>query len=93
MYFNSSNINPDAELLLDMPLPASLPPSYIETAQFDCLHDEGIMFATRLKSLGVPVTLYQTEETIHGFDAVDCSITRTAQEKHAGFIRQNMAAN
>lgn len=47
-----------------------LPPAYIETAEFDCLHDDGILYAEKLRSAGVPVTLNETEGTMHGFDIV-----------------------
>ncbi|MDO4543712.1 MAG: alpha/beta hydrolase [Clostridia bacterium] len=43
-----------------------LPPSYIETAEFDCLHDDGAAFAKHLSE----VTLHETHGTIHGYDAV-----------------------
>lgn len=45
-----------------------LPPAYVETAQFDCLRDEGIEYAQRLGSSGVETLLVQTEGTMHGFD-------------------------
>ena len=44
------------------------PPSYIETAQYDCLHDEGVLFAEKLRGQGVPVTLRETRGTMHGYD-------------------------
>ena len=34
-----------------------LPPAYIETAEFDCLHDDGILYAAKLLEAGVEVTL------------------------------------
>ena len=44
------------------------PPTYIETAQFDCLHDEAAAFAEKLHSQGVVVEYKRTEGTMHGFD-------------------------
>ena len=29
-----------------------LPPAYIETAEFDCLHDDGILYSEKLRSAG-----------------------------------------
>lgn len=46
------------------------PPTYLETAQFDCLHDEGVAFADKLRAQGVPVTLRETAGTMHGYDIV-----------------------
>ena len=47
-----------------------LPPAYIETAEFDCLHDDGILYAEKLRKAGVPVILNETKGTMHGFDIV-----------------------
>ena len=46
-----------------------MPPSYIETAEFDCLRDEARDFALRLMTAGVPTVLNETLTTLHGFDA------------------------
>lgn len=56
--------------ITDSPLLCRMPKTYIETAEFDCLRDEGIQLYERLKSLGVDVTLKETKQTVHGFDAV-----------------------
>lgn len=47
-----------------------LPPAYIETAEFDCLHDDGINYAAKLRKSGVPVVINETKGTMHGFDIV-----------------------
>ncbi len=47
-----------------------LPPAYIETAEFDCLHDDGILYAEKLREAGIKVVLNETEGTMHGFDIV-----------------------
>jgi len=47
---------------------AYLPSAYIEPAEFDCLHDDGIIYAQRLQQAGVPVTVNETKGTMHGFD-------------------------
>ena len=44
------------------------PPAYIETTEFDCLHDDGILYAELLAKAGVSVVLNETKGTIHGFD-------------------------
>ncbi|WP_176239913.1 alpha/beta hydrolase [Mariniplasma anaerobium] len=46
------------------------PETYIETAEYDCLRDEGILFAERLKSLNVKVYERHTKHSVHGYDGV-----------------------
>ena len=69
---------------------AGLPPAYIETAEFDCLHDDGVRYAHVLTQAGIPVTLVETKGTFHGYDAVakspvteDCIRRRIASLKQA----------
>ena len=45
-----------------------IPTTYIETAEFDCLRDEGNEFAQMLQSSGVATTHIETKGTMHGFD-------------------------
>lgn len=47
-----------------------LPPAYIELAEFDPLHDEGLAYAKRLKASGVEVEVNDTKRTIHGYSAL-----------------------
>lgn len=46
------------------------PETYIETAEYDCLRDEGILFAERLKALGIKVHERHTMHSVHGYDGV-----------------------
>lgn len=55
---------------MEAPLPACLPDTYLETAEFDCLHDEGVAYAHRLADAGVRVTLRETPGTVHGYDFI-----------------------
>ena len=57
---------------------ADLPRAYVETAEFDCLHDEGIAYAEALRAAGVAVTLHETQGTMHGFDIVERAPTTKA---------------
>lgn len=45
-----------------------LPATYIETAEFDCLRDEGDTLATMLESVGIETTHTNIKGTMHGFD-------------------------
>ena len=55
-----------------------LPPAYIETAEFDCLHDDGILYAEKLREAGIEVTLNETKGTMHGFDIMQKAKTTKA---------------
>lgn len=50
-------------------LPQIIPDTYIETAEYDCLHDEGILYGKRLREAGAKVTINETKGTIHGYDS------------------------
>ncbi len=71
-----------------------LPPAYIETAEFDCLRDEAILYAQKLKDNNIAVELNQTKGTIHAYDIIEKSkITQdsiqcrvTALRKAFGFM-------
>lgn len=65
------------------------PPSYIETAEFDCLRDNGILYAEKLKHANVPTEINFTLETIHGYDMVENSpITKKSIEKRVLFLKK-----
>lgn len=46
-----------------------LPPTYIEAAEIDVLHDEAFAYAENLKAAGVAVEVYEVPGGYHGFDA------------------------
>ncbi len=49
-------------------LPEKIPDSYVEVAEFDCLHDEGKNYAEKLLKNGANVFLNETKGTVHGYD-------------------------
>jgi len=66
-----------------------MPPAYIETAEFDCLHDDGILYADLLRKAGVKVTLNETKGTMHGFDiALKAPTTLAAMEQRIAFMKR-----
>lgn len=69
-------------------LPSALPRTYIETAEFDCLHDEGLAYVGKLKQAGVDVVINETEGTFHGYDAaIDTQIVKQQISKRLSFLR------
>ncbi len=50
-------------------LPQIIPDTYIETAEYDCLHDEGVIYGKRLREAGANVEINETRGTIHGYDS------------------------
>lgn len=81
--------NPYASLLCAKTL-SGLPATYIEVAEYDCLHDEGVAYAEALKAVGVPVTLRETKGTIHGFEFVSKSpIVAESVKERTEFLARN----
>ena len=75
------------------PLPRIMPGTYIETAQFDCLHDEGILYAGKLASAGTKVELNETEGTFHGYDTViDAQIVKRNINRRVSFLKAGFQA-
>ena len=66
-----------------------LPAAYVETAEFDCLRDGGVLYAERLRQFGVSAELYNTEGTMHGFDIVlDSPIVRECVNRRVAFLKR-----
>ncbi|MFV0394958.1 MAG: alpha/beta hydrolase [Coprobacillaceae bacterium] len=66
-----------------------LPKAYIETAEFDCLKDEGYNYAMALKDAGVEVTLNESKGTIHCYDAnLDSDVTKDNMNKRISFLKE-----
>ena len=68
---------------------AQLPPAYIETAEFDCLHDDGILYAQKLCGAGISAEVNHTKGTMHGFDIVQkAPTTQKALEARVEFMKK-----
>ncbi|MBR6578920.1 MAG: alpha/beta hydrolase [Clostridia bacterium] len=70
--------------------------AYVETAEFDCLHDEGVAYAQAMQKAGIDVVLNETKGTMHGFDIVEkAPTTQAAVAARIGFMKErfNKAIN
>lgn len=68
-------------------LPQDIPNTYIETAEYDCLHDEGILYGKRLREAGADVTINETGGTVHGYDsALNTRIAIRNSKKRIRFL-------
>ena len=45
------------------------PETYIEVAEYDCLHDEGVEFADRLRSEGISAEVHEIKGACHGYES------------------------
>ena len=67
----------------------NLPPAYIEVAEFDSLHDDGIYYAELLEKAGIPVELQEPKGTMHGFDSkISTPTTQAMLKKRVEYIRK-----
>ncbi|MBP3646714.1 MAG: alpha/beta hydrolase [Clostridia bacterium] len=68
---------------------AGLPPAYIEVAEFDCLHDDGVLYAELLRKNGIEAELHESKGTMHGFDTVFNAPTSQAMiARRVAYIRR-----
>jgi len=66
-----------------------LPPAYIETAEFDCLRDEAILYAQKLSDTNIEVELNQTKGTIHAYDIIEkSSITQDSIQRRVTALKK-----
>ena len=73
------------------PLPEVLPPTYIETAEFDCLHDEAILYAEKIKNRTAELQINETKGTFHGYDMLSSHpISKDSVAKRIAFIKKWM---
>ena len=66
-----------------------LPPAYVEVAEFDCLHDEGLAYANALEAAGGKVERNELAGTMHGFDIVErAPTTQAAVAQRIAYMKQ-----
>jgi acetyl esterase len=69
---------------------SKLPPAYVETPQFDPLHDQGAAYAQALLDKGVAVELNEVKGGVHGFDllAANSKPAADAMQRRVQFLRR-----
>ncbi|MFT4613521.1 MAG: acetyl esterase [Bacteroidia bacterium] len=69
-----------------------LPLSYVETAEFDPLRDEGLEHALKLQEAGIEVVLNETKGTVHGYDAMGASpLSQAGMQSRVAFLKKAFA--
>lgn len=70
---------------------SGLPPAYVETAEYDCLHDEGVLFARALARAGTKSELHETKKAMHGYDiAAGSGFLDKIMAERVAFLRKNV---
>ena len=68
-----------------------VPPTYIETAEYDCLRDGAVIYAEKLRKNGIKVKLHQTKGTLHGYDTLlSGSIVKRHLAKRISFLKEHL---
>lgn len=72
----------------------NFPPTYMEVAEFDCLHDEGIDLYKRIKATGVATELHEVKGGCHGYEtAINSLIVRACMECRVTWLKQQIKEN
>lgn len=67
---------------------SQFPPAYIEVAQFDALHDEGVLLCQKLKEQGIPAEYHEVAGACHGFEtATKSNLLKTCVERRIDWLR------
>lgn len=83
----------DQEILREYLSPAEtasfegMPPTFMEVAQYDCLRDEGLAFARKLKRAGIETEVYKIKGAMHGYDiATGTRLVKRCMEQRIAFL-------
>jgi len=69
-----------------------MPPAYIEVAEFDSLHDDGIIYSKRLKEFKIETELHEVKGTMHGYETkFNAPTTQKMISKRIEFINKMFA--
>lgn len=72
---------------------SGLPPTYLTTAEFDCVRDEGMDYGIRLVKAGVPTELHHYSGCFHAFDLVarTAAVSMRAVEEQVTVLKHAFA--
>jgi acetyl esterase len=106
--FKNASVTAIAEAYLGHPVSAGIPryaspingdvsqlaPAYVETPEFDLLHDQGSDYAQALMNKGVDVELNEIKGAVHGFDllAANSGVSKEAMQRRIRFLRRVFGA-
>jgi len=67
-----------------------LAPAYVETPEFDLLHDQGVAYAQAMMDKGIEVDRNEVKGGVHGFDllAAGSSVAKDAMQRRIQFLRR-----
>lgn len=64
------------------------PRTYIEVAEFDSLHDDGVLLADRLREEKIPVEFHEVKGSCHGYEvALGSRIVKDALDRRISWIQ------
>lgn len=64
------------------------PPTYIEVAQFDALHDEGVLLYDKLRAQKVETELHEISGACHGFEtALESNMLRDCMKRRIAWLK------
>ncbi|XP_049632250.1 arylacetamide deacetylase-like [Suncus etruscus] len=69
---------------------SDLPQTYVLTCQHDILRDDGVMYVTRLRNAGVPVTHDHIENGFHGFISDRLKVGARIQNQYINWLSENL---
>lgn len=65
------------------------PKTYIEVAEYDCLHDDGVLFYNKLIDNNIKSTIFEVKNAMHGYDiAIGGKLIDELIEKRVNFIKK-----
>ena len=65
------------------------PPTYMEVAEFDCLHDEGVNLYMKIKTAGVVTELHEIRGGCHGYEtAANSLLVRACMDIRIAWMRK-----